>query len=223
MSDDLPLQEIYRQRFNDKIAYRQRVWQAIIDSYLAPIIGPVDQVLDLGCGYGEFINQFPARQRFGMDLNTDSRDRVAPGVHFIQHDCSQPWPLPKSSLDLVFTSNFFEHLPDKAALQRTLQHISVALKPGGKLVAIGPNIKCEPGRYWDICDHFLPLTESSLAEFCRLQKFIVEREVERFVPWTMASNRRYPIFMVHTYMKLPWLWRIFGRQFLVVARKPADS
>lgn len=222
MSAELPLQEIYRQRFADKTAYRLRVWRAIIDSYLAPMIGPADRVLDLGCGYGEFINQFPCKERFGMDLNEDSHHRVSPEVRFLRHDCSQPWPLPEASLDLVFTSNFFEHLPDKAALQRTLQHIRRALKPGGQLVAVGPNIKCEPGRYWDICDHFLPLTEASLAEFCRLQGFTVEKEIERFVPWTMASNRRYPIFMVHAYLRMPWMWRIFGRQFLVAARKPAE-
>lgn len=147
-----------------------------------------------------------------MDLNTDSRQRVAADVNFLLHDCSQPWPLPAASLDLVFTSNFFEHLPDKAALQRTLQHIHRALKPGGLLVAIGPNIKCEPGRYWDICDHFLPLTEASLAEFaaCRVSRW--KKEIERFVPWTMASNRRYPIFLVHVYLRMPWLWRVFGRR-----------
>jgi hypothetical protein len=40
------------------------------------------------------------------------------------------------------------------------------------------------------------------------------------MPWTMADHRRYPISMAHAYLKMPWLWRIFGRQFLVVARKP---
>lgn len=44
---------------------------------------------------------------------------------------------------------FFEHLPDKAHLLRTLGQIRRCLKPGGCLIAMGPNIKYLPGRYWD--------------------------------------------------------------------------
>lgn len=218
---NLPLQEIYRQRFSRREEYRRQVWRAIIDTYCQSLIGKVDSILELGCGYGEFINQFRCAHKYAMDLNPDSLQYLSTEVCFLQHDCSTQWPLTSASLGAVFTSNFFEHLPDKAALRRTLREAYRSLKPGGKLVAIGPNIKCEPGRYWDTCDHYLPLTEASLAEFCRLAGFEVEREIARFLPWTMSNNRRYPIFFVHLYLRLPILWRVFGRQFLVVCRKPS--
>jgi hypothetical protein len=28
------------------------------------------------------------------------------------------------------------------------------------------------------------------------------------------------MFFVRLYVALPWLWRVFGRQFLIIARKP---
>ena len=64
-------------------------------------------------------NLVRAGRRFGMDLNPASARRLDPAVQFLHQDCSQAWPLPDASLDLVFTSNFFEHLPDKQALAKT--------------------------------------------------------------------------------------------------------
>src|SRR5690349_24406245 len=99
-----------------------------------------------------------------MDLNPGTRENLDAQVSFLEQDCSTRWPLGDQSLDLVFTSNFFEHLPNKTALGRTLEEVFRCLKPGGRLVAMGPNIKHTLGRYWDFWDHYLPLTEKSLAE-----------------------------------------------------------
>jgi SAM-dependent methyltransferase len=68
-------------------------------------------VLDLGCGYGEFINNVPAQRKFAMDLNPESRKHLGRDIEFFEQDCSAPWPLADDSLETVFTSNFFEHLP----------------------------------------------------------------------------------------------------------------
>src|SRR6185295_17009631 len=124
-----------------------------------------------------------------------------------------------ASLDVVFTSNFFEHLPDKSTLTRTLQEAWRCLKPGGKLIAMGPNIKYLPGAYWDFWDHHLPLTESSLAEGLKTKGFVVDTCWPRFLPYTMASGPQYPILFLQLYLGLRFAWRIFGKQFLIVARK----
>jgi SAM-dependent methyltransferase len=170
-ADDL--QTIYGQRFAANQAYRQKVWQVLIADFFQKCIAPSASVLDLGCGYGEFINHIAAGRKYGMDLNADTRKHLAAEITFFQQDCSQPWPLPENSLDTVFTSNFFEHLPDKATLGRTLQQAHRCLKPGGRLICLGPNIKYLPGKYWDFWDHYLPLTELSLAEGLRNRGFII--------------------------------------------------
>jgi predicted SAM-dependent methyltransferase len=60
----------------------------------------------------------------------------------------RPWDVPAESLDVVFTSNFLEHLPDKASVEQTVKEAGRALKPGGRLICMGPNVKYLPGAYW---------------------------------------------------------------------------
>ena len=216
-ADDV--QTIYGQRFAENQAYRQKVWQVLTADFFQALIGPSAAVLDLGCGYGEFINQIAAREKYGMDLNPDSARRLAPGTRFFHQDCSLPWPLPDDTLDAVFTSNFFEHLPDKSTLGRTLEQARRCLKPGGRLIALGPNIKYLPGAYWDFWDHYLPLTDLSLCEGLRNRGFAIERCYERFLPFTMAHGPEYPLAFLKLYLKLPLAWRLFGKQFLVVGVK----
>jgi SAM-dependent methyltransferase len=153
-----------------------------------------------------------------MDLNPESRQKLAPNIHFIAQDCSDEWPLGDCSLDVVFSSNFFEHLREKGDLRRTLNQVHPCRKPGGRLICMGPNIKYLPGKYWDFWDHYLPLTEQSLGEVLELVGFEVESCIARFVPYQMVRRKPAPLLLVRLYLKLPWTWHFFGQQFLVIAR-----
>ena len=76
------------------------------------------------------------------------------------------------------------------------------------------------GAYWDFWDHFVPLTELSVSELLRLEGFIVDQCIPRFLPYSMSNGGRHPILvMVKLYLKLPIVWPLFGKQFLVVGRK----
>jgi SAM-dependent methyltransferase len=213
------LQRIYQTRFSANTEYRRAVWKVLVERCFQRYAGPKAAVLDLGCGYGEFINQVHCDTKFAMDLNPDAPGHVAPEVKCLLQDCSERWPLADGSLDLVFTSNFFEHLPDKSCLGRTLDEVRRCLKPGGRLVAMGPNIKYLPGAYWDFWDHYLPLTELALKEALENRAFAVEQCRGRFLPYKMAGGPNYPLFCLRLYLSVPLAWRIFGKQFLVVARK----
>jgi SAM-dependent methyltransferase len=125
-----------------------------------------------------------------------------------------------ASLDVIFTSNFFEHLPDKAALRAALAQALAALKPGGHLFCLGPNIRHVPGAYWDFFDHHIALTELSLREVLELTGFHILECRARFLPYTAVGKREVPLWMLRLYLKLPLLWRLCGAQFLVIARKP---
>jgi SAM-dependent methyltransferase len=213
------VQTIYSQRFAESRAYRQKVWRVLTADFFQAMILPSGAVLDLGCGYGEFINQITASTKFAMDLNPDSARMLAKGIQFLQQDCSQRWPLPDNSLDGVFTSNFFEHLPDKATLGRTLEQAHRCLKPEGRLIALGPNVKFLPGAYWDFWDHYLPLTDTSLCEGLENRGFAIERSEPKFLPYTMVKAGEYPLLFLRVYLRLPFAWRLLGKQFLVVALK----
>jgi len=210
----------YERRFAGQADYRDRVWRVLVDNIFQTYVPETGAVLELGCGWGEFINHVRASRRIGMDLNPESRARLSAGVEFLHQDCSAEWPVPTASLDAIFTSNFFEHLPDKASLARTLQQALRCVKPGGRLICLGPNIRYLGGAYWDFWDHYIPLTDSSLVEVLELTGFTIERALPRFLPYTMSRRRNPPLWTLQLYLRLPFVWPIFGKQFLVVARKP---
>jgi SAM-dependent methyltransferase len=214
------LQELYRTRFAERAEYRQRVW-AVLTSFLSQWIPAEAAVLDLGCGWCEFINAVRCSRKFAMDMNPDARKHAAADVTVLEQDCSQEWKISAGSLDTVFTSNFFEHLPSKALLQETLLQAHRALRPGGRLIALGPNIAYVGGAYWDFFDHYLALTEKSLSEVLRNCGFEIHVCWPRFLPYTMSNGSEYPIWILRGYLSTPIAWRFFGKQFLIVAEKKA--
>lgn len=219
--DGLKLQRIYAARFTGKTHYRTSIWKILV-AYFSQWFPKTGSVLDLGAGYCEFINQTNAAVKYAMDLNPDVQELAAHGVTVLQQDCSDSWPFPDGHLDAVFTSNFLEHLADKAAVSATLTNAYRCIKPGGRFIAMGPNIKYLPGAYWDFFDHYVQLTESSLAEALSNSGFIIEKAVSRFLPYTMSFGGWYPTWALRSYLAVPLFWRIFGKQFLVIGQKPSS-
>jgi len=215
------LEKTYHRRFDAALEYRNSVWRVLVRDFFSRYVRPTDRVLDLGCGYGQFINHVECARGYGMDLNPASRQALKSGVVFLEQDCSVRWAIEPESLDLVFTSNFFEHLPTKDHLSKTVDEAFRCLRPGGRLIAMGPNAKVIQGAYWDFFDHHIPLTELSLQEALELAGFHSLEVIGRFLPPTMVGLREYPTFLISVYLKMSWLWRWFGGQFLVIVEKPA--
>lgn len=213
------LQQIYEIRFEGRLEYRNTVWHVLVKDYFQQWIRRYDTVLDLGAGYGEFINHIQCGTKYAMDLNPDTARRVNADVTVLAQDCSEPWQLPSESLDTVFTSNFFEHLPDAQALTRTLAEAHRCLKRGGILIAMGPNVTYAGSAYWDVVDHRLALSEQSLTETLVSQGFSIQKCIAQFLPFTMSEGLQYPTFLVAAYLRFPFAWRILGKQFLVIGRK----
>jgi SAM-dependent methyltransferase len=214
------LQGMYARRFHGLVEYRLRVWQILTGKFFLRYISPGDAVLDLGCGHCEFINQIVAGRRYGMDLNPQAQEMADPAVHILLQDCSTDWAIRDEELDVVFTSNFFEHLPSKQHLESALRQAHRCLRPGGRLIALGPNIRYLPGTYWDFFDHYLALTERSLTEVLEKVGFEVEQQIDRFLPYSMSQGSTPPLWMLRLYLHFPLLWKWKGKQFLVVAVKP---
>jgi ubiquinone/menaquinone biosynthesis C-methylase UbiE len=213
--------EIYRKRFVETgLDKRNRVWKTLCKSYFDHLVVQNGSILDLACGYGEFINNIKARHKFAVDLNPDAATHLGSEVSFHSSMADDLSHLQSNSLDRAFTSNFLEHLPDKKACDAVLKEILRVLKPGGRFIIMGPNIRYAYREYWDFYDHYLPLSDLSLAEGLAMNGYKIVSVIDRFLPFTMANKKPTYDFLIRTYLALPLIWRLMGKQFLIVAEKP---
>jgi SAM-dependent methyltransferase len=214
------LQAVYANRFGGEEAERERLWRILTHNFFQQWVRPSDTVLDVGAGYCEFINSIQASRKYALDLNPATSNKAAPDVTVLPQDVSRSWAMDPETVNVVFSSNFFEHLPTRDDLQHCLQEIYRVLRPGGRLLAMGPNIRFCYDVYWDFFDHYLPLSDRSLAEALELAGFAIERVIPRFLPYTMKGKKPPADIFVRLYLGLPSCWRFLGKQFFVVASKP---
>jgi SAM-dependent methyltransferase len=217
------LNELYKIRFaRDQLKRKNEIW-VVITTFLQKFIKDTDFVIDVGCGYGEFINNIRAGRKIAIDLNAESKSFIGKGT-FFKLDAGlkdlKKLKYIRNQVDVVFTSNFLEHLPSKKHLDNFLVDIWDTLKPGGKYIILGPNIRYVPHMYWDYYDHHIPLSHLSLSEALRLKGFKIQLCVDRFLPFTINGRLPTHPFFVSIYLKNPWIWKILGKQFLIVAEKP---
>ncbi|HEV3474177.1 MAG TPA: class I SAM-dependent methyltransferase [Actinomycetota bacterium] len=210
---------LYRERFDEgELAFKRRAWEILCARVFQQYIDADDTVVDLGAGHGEFINAIHCGTKIAVDLNPDVRFHVRQ-AKVIVADSTDMRELQDASVDVVFSSNFFEHLPGKRAVIDTLHECRRILRPDGTLILLQPNIRYLAGRYWDFFDHHTPLTDRSMAEALRLTGFDPERIVPRFLPYTVKDSRfGRSVALLRLYLRMPVMWRLFGRQMLIVAR-----
>ena len=215
------LAKIYQERFEQTgLERRDRVWKVLCQHFFGHRIPAEAAVLELGCGYGEFVNNIKASRKFAVDLNPDSAQHLAPDVTFFNIPATDLAVVGREVVDVVFTSNFLEHLRDKKECDEVLAGVRQVLKPGGKFIILGPNIRYAYREYWDFYDHYLPLSHLSLAEGLRLAGFQVTENIPRFLPFTMNNSGPTHDILVRAYLALPIAWKLLGKQFLVTAIKP---
>jgi SAM-dependent methyltransferase len=213
------LQTIYVQRFAGTEKSRDQVWQVLTRHFFQQWVNPQDVVLDVGAGFCEFINNIEAKQKLALDLNPATVQKADPDVTVISQDVTKLWPVASESVDVVFSSNFFEHLSSKDDLQHCLGEIHRVLRSNGRLLVMGPNIRFCFRVYWDFFDHFLPLSDRSVVEGLEITGFKPELVVPRFLPYTMKGKSSPRPLLVRLYLALPIFWPLFGKQFLILARK----
>jgi len=211
---------LYNFRFSDRDRERKdRIWKVMCERFFQRYVRQDDTVLDLACGYGEFSRHIRARRRIAIDMNADAQRFLSSDVEFHLGSAAHLDAIETDSVDVCFSSNFFEHLPSKEAMDQVLAEALRVLKPGGLYVAMQPNIRYAPGEYWDYYDHVLPLSHRSCAEAFAKAGFEIQQVIDRFVPFSTASRLPQGPFFVRLYLACPLAWRFFGRQFVVVARK----
>ncbi|HKY95327.1 MAG TPA: class I SAM-dependent methyltransferase [Kiloniellales bacterium] len=214
------LASLYQNRFDaEELTAKRRLWRVLCRHFFQRYVPRDAVLLDLACGYGEFLHGIDAKEKHGLDLNPDSARHLPPEARFHLGNAEDAPELAGNSFDVVFCSNFLEHLHSKAAVSRVFGEVQRILKPGGRLLLMGPNMRTVPGAYWDFWDHHLPLSERSLAEGLLMAGFELERVIARFLPYSTKSHLPRASILVAGYVRFPPAWLIMGKQFFIVARK----
>src|SRR6516165_2848063 len=207
----------YRFRHVDQ-ASRQAVWQEIA-RYVHARMGAPDRMLDPAAGRGEFITAVPAGERWGVDLVGHGVPESA-GVKMIISDIMDAG-LPEAYFDGVFMSNFLEHLPDQNAVAAVLCKLYSAMEPGGRIAVVGPNFRYCAREYFDCADHTVILSHVAVAEHLYAAGFVITAVSPRFLPFSFRGLLPPSPLLTRLYLHTPLAWRLLGKQFLVLGRKPA--
>ncbi len=214
----MKVEKLYDHRFDARAkAKKNAVWQALCTNFFQRYIPSDASVLDIGAGFCEFINNIVCAEKSAFDLNEKTASFADPDVHVIVG--SNLSSLDDGRFDVVFVSNFLEHMKSKEEVLKVLAEAHRLLKGGGRILVLQPNIRYAYREYWDFFDHHVALSDRSLAEGLALAGFSLELQIPRFVPFTTKSRFPQHAIIVKAYLRCPFLWRFFGKQAFVVGRK----
>jgi hypothetical protein len=217
MRNGIDYQRLYEYRFRDvDQGARQAVWQEIA-AYLYHRMGAPTKVLDPAAGRCEFINAIPAAERWAVDT-VDHNPFRHPDVKVIIADILDA-ALPAAYFDGIFVSNFLEHLPSQEGVGTVMAKLHASMEPGGTVAVLGPNFRYCANEYFDCADHTLALTHVAIAEHLYAAGFEVTAVIPRFLPYSFRSRIPASSALARIFLRAPALWRIFGKQYLVLGVK----
>jgi ubiquinone/menaquinone biosynthesis C-methylase UbiE len=195
---------------------RRVLWQTLVDCVFQKQIPPDAVVLELGAGYGEFINSVTARRRLAVDQWAGMLQYLAPGVEGLVTRVTQLDGVADNSVDYVFSSNCFEHIT-QAELVECLAQLRRKMKPGARLTIVQPNFKYCAREYFDDYTHVAIYTEKGLSDLLAANGFKIIQCVPRFMPFTLKGSLPVQPWLIRLYLMSPF--KPMAKQMLVSARR----
>lgn len=194
---------------------RRSVWGAIA-RYVRRDAREVGTLMELGAGYCDFVNQFPADKKIAFDLNPEMRAYAGPDVDLRIEDATLLASVSNQSIDLIFASNFLEHL-EGDEVDSLLGRCFEVLRSGGKLILIQPNHRLCAESYFDDPTHKTVFDDANVGEWLARHGLKVRKLIPGFLPFSM--NGRLPKSGVLTGLYLLSPWKPLAAQMYVVAER----
>ena len=194
---------------------RQVVWKSLWRFHFSKIISQNDCVLDLGCGYGEFINNVIARRRIAVDSWEHFPEYVDLGVECTVGTVTDLDFIEAATIDFAFASNLFEHL-SQADFGHALKALRTKLTKNGTLNILQPNYRYAYREYFDDYTHISVFSHISIVDFLCTNGFDVIEIRPRFLPLSVKSPLPISPWLIKAYLASPI--KPLAKQMLVRAR-----
>jgi SAM-dependent methyltransferase len=200
-----------------RLPYDQRrdlVWKTLCEAYFQQLIPRDACVLELGAGYGHFINHIRCARRIAVDIWDGMPQHVAAGVETHVGSVTDLSFITDRSVDFVFASNLFEHL-SQDEFSIVMEQVRDKLIPGGTFNILQPNYRFAYRDYFDDFSHVTIYSDRSLSDFMSTNGFKIIDCRPRFLPLTVKSTFPVSPFLIRLYLMLPF--KPFGKQMLIRA------
>ena len=194
---------------------REILWRTLVQYYFQSQIPPDGCVLELGAGYGNFINNVRAARRIAQDQWPEFSDHLAPGVESHVGPVDDLSFVENSSVDFVFASNLFEHV-SQDAFAAVLQQLRSKLNVGGTITILQPNYRYAFREYFDDYTHRTVYSHLSICDFLHANSYEVITCKPRFLPLTLKSRLKVSPALIRLYLMSPL--KPLGKQMLIRAR-----
>jgi hypothetical protein len=86
---------------------------------------------------------------------------------------------------------------------------------------MGPNFRYCAKDYFDCADHNVILTHVGVEEHLYAAGFDIDRSNPQFLPYSFRGRLPPSPALTRRYLNTPLAWKLLGKQFLVVGKRPA--
>ena len=135
--------------------------------------------LEIGCGRGDFINEFSKQGLicYATDILSSAKDNLDQNIVFSKHNISnEKLPFEDNFFDAIYTKSLIEHISNHKFFFNECKRV---LKPNGILINYTPDWETQYLNFYDDITHIKPFTKITLEncyrmygfETCKVEKF----------------------------------------------------
>jgi len=173
--DNKYLEIVYNLKNRPLTNYPEKLAKYVVKNYN---IKEKDKFLELGCGRGDFINEFTKLNldTFAIDNNSFYKEKINTKNFFNVDLEKNELPFDNDFFDVVYSKSFIEHFyyPEKIFIEA-----SRVLKKGGKFINLTPDWEVIYKEFYDDYTHRTPFTANSLKDIYLINGF-QNVEVKKF-------------------------------------------
>jgi ubiquinone/menaquinone biosynthesis C-methylase UbiE len=166
------------------------------------------KVLELGCGRGEFLNEFVNNglEGYGVDISNYCKE-FFPNINFKKTDMSnEKLPYEDNFFDIVYSKSVIEHFYYPNIIFDEAYRV---LKPGGMIITLTPEWQYIYKSFYEDFTHRTPFTSVSLRDIQQMSGF---KEI------TVESFKQLPIIFENRFFSKIFYFLSFLTRILVAEK-----